>query len=186
MTTVRADLDDAVTVTSKIRADVQVWGEVWQRRPGIALLARLLLLEPGFQLAFSIRLQEWAGHVPIVGRALRRCLWYVTTMRHGCDIDPQAVIGAGLYLPHPLGIVIGGATRIGRNVRILQGVTLGRGERSPACPWIGDGARLCAGAQIVGGVRVGAGASIGANAVVLTDVAAGHVAMGVPARSVAP
>jgi serine O-acetyltransferase len=43
---------------------------------------------------------------------------------------------------------------------------------------------VSAGAKLVGGIHVGDGALIGANAVVLQDVPAGGVAVGVPARVV--
>jgi serine O-acetyltransferase len=174
------------SISDKIRADVQVWADAWQTSPGAVLLLRLLLLQPGFQLVFSIRLQELAGRIPLVGRAIRRVLWYLTTIWTGSDIDPQATFAGGLFLPHPLCIVIGGSSRIGRNVMILHGVTLGRGERSKACPLIEDGVKINAGAKIIGGVRIGVGAVIGANAVVLIDVPDGRVAVGVPARLVTP
>jgi UDP-2-acetamido-3-amino-2,3-dideoxy-glucuronate N-acetyltransferase len=47
------------------------------------------------------------------------------------------------------------------------------------------GASLGSGAVILGGIRVGAGALIGAGAVVTSDVDAGAVVAGVPARRVA-
>ena len=49
-------------------------------------------------------------------------------------------------------------------------------------PRIGDDVVIYAGAVIIGPVVIGQGASIGANAVVNTDVPAGCMAVGVPAR----
>jgi serine O-acetyltransferase len=51
-------------------------------------------------------------------------------------------------------------------------------------PVVGDDVVLGAGARVLGPVQVGARAVIGANAVVLSDIAADCVAVGVPARAV--
>ena len=89
--------------------DAQMFFSRWgtSRKPRWMLWGRLLLLTPGFQLVFWLRVQRALKTVPVVGPALRRCLWYVTTIWFSCDVDPEVEIGPGLYLPHPLGIVIG-------------------------------------------------------------------------------
>ena len=173
----------------KVHADALVWAREWNTRVTPLLLLRLLLLEPGFQLAFSIRVQAVLTTVPVVGLLLRRLLWYVTTVWTGADVDPCAVrqIGAGVHFPHPAGVVIGGQCSIGRNVQILQGVTLGRSEASiVGGPGLEDGVRVYAGAKLIGDIRVGQGAVVGANAVVLKDVPPGWTAVGVPARNLPP
>jgi serine O-acetyltransferase len=168
---------------------------MWERPLGARMLCRLVLLEPGFQLVLSVRLQEALGRLPLLGKALRRLLWYVTTIWFGCDISPAARIGGGLCMPHPLGIVIGGDCRLGRRLRIMQGVTLGLvaaaddtppGMDPRRSPVVGDGVRIWSGACVAGGITLGEGCSIGANAVVLHDVPPGYVAVGVPARLVPP
>jgi len=102
----------------------------------------------------------------------------------GCDIARAADIAGGLFLPHPQGIVIGAHVKIGKNCIIHQGVTLGaRGEdHALANPQVGDEVEIATGAKILGGVRLGHFARIGANAVVLTSVPDGGVAVGIPAR----
>jgi serine O-acetyltransferase len=60
------------------------------------------------------------------------------------------------------------------------GTTLGK----VGAPRIGDDAFIAVGAKILGPVNIGTGARIGANAVVLRDVPAGAVAVGVPAKVV--
>jgi serine O-acetyltransferase len=49
-------------------------------------------------------------------------------------------------------------------------------------PIVEDGVHIYAGAVIAGGIVVGQNATIGANAVVLKDVPAGYLAVGVPAH----
>jgi serine O-acetyltransferase len=43
----------------------------------------------------------------------------------GIDIHPGATIGAGFFIDHGTGVVIGETCEIGKNVKIYQGVTLG-------------------------------------------------------------
>jgi serine acetyltransferase len=91
------------------------------------------------------------------------------------DISPYAKIDGGLYLYHGLGTVIGRGTTIGRNALICQNVTTGGG------PIIGDDVKLWAGAKVIGRVVIGDRAEIGANGVVISDIPADTIAVGVPA-----
>ncbi len=104
----------------------------------------------------------------------------------GCDIAREASIGGGLFLPHPNGVVVGMYARVGRNCILHQGVTLGaRGEEHMlGHPLLGDEVEVATGAKILGDVKLGHYARIGANAVVLRDVPAYSVAVGIPARIV--
>jgi serine O-acetyltransferase len=176
----------AEPIREKLVEDVRCWARIWQVKPGLGLVLRLLFLEPGYQLALSIRLQEMAGRIPLVGRILRRLIWFWATRKFGSDIDPGAQFGPGIYFPHPFGIVIGSDCRVGRDVGILQGVTLGRKGAAASGPTVGDRSMLNAGAVLVGGITIGAGCRVGANAVVLCDVPDYHVAVGVPARILPP
>jgi serine O-acetyltransferase len=104
----------------------------------------------------------------------------------GIEVTMRCRIGPGLFLPHTHGTVIG-AVEIGANASIYQGVTLGAKDSDITFaashrPTIGHDVTLGVGSVILGGVRVGNGAVVGANAVVLTDVPDGCLAVGVPAR----
>lgn len=109
---------------------------------------------------------------------------------YGLEIAVRCPIGPGFYLPHTHGTVIG-ALRIGAKVTIYQGVTLGApevdvGYAATSRPTIGDGVIIGSGAKVLGGITLGCGARVGANAVVLKSVPPGALAVGVPARVVAP
>lgn len=113
----------------------------------------------------------------------------INVLVFGIEVSPQVEIGGGLFLPHTVGTVVG-AARIGDNCTILQGVTLGTAEPEmgftvSARPVIGNGVLIGAGAKVLGSITVGDHAKIGANAVVLCDVPAHSVAVGVPARILA-
>lgn len=99
----------------------------------------------------------------------------------GADIPLNTVIGGGLILTHPNGVVIHPQSRIGVNCLIFQQVTIGVGTK-PGLPVIGGHVDIGAGAKILGGISIGDHAKIGANSVVLDDVPAGATAVGIPAR----
>lgn len=104
----------------------------------------------------------------------------------GMEVPATLDIGPGLIVTHTHGIVLGAAS-IGSNVTIYQQVTLGALEADfrfdpDLRPTVEDDVVLAAGAKVLGGVRVGKGSTVGANAVVLSDVPAQHIAVGVPAR----
>ncbi|MCX5576750.1 serine O-acetyltransferase [Kaistia terrae] len=170
-------------MANKLGQDLDVWARARGRPAGLLLLLRLALLEPGFQLALSLRLQEALGRLPLIGRPLRRLLWYATTIWTSCHIAPTARFGGGLYMPHPTGIVVGDGVIVGSYATIFQQVTLGRHHPDIAgAPSLGDYCQLCAGAKILGAITLGDHVTIGANAVVLADIPSGNTAVGIPAR----
>ena len=99
----------------------------------------------------------------------------------GIDIHPGARIGAGCFIDHGTGVVVGETAVIGRNVRIYQAVTLGakRFPRDaqghlqkgwPRHPIVQDDVVIYAGATILGRATIGRGAVIGGNVWVTEDV----------------
>ena len=102
------------------------------------------------------------------------------------DIHPAARLGAGVFLDHGTGIVIGETSVVDDDVSILQSVTLGGNgkERGDRHPKIGRGVLISVGAKVLGNIKVGEGARIGAASVVLHDVPAHSTVAGVPAKVV--
>lgn len=100
----------------------------------------------------------------------------------GIDLPCETQVGRRLVIEHFGGIIVSGDTVIGDDVVLRHGVTLGlRHTHRPGAPVIGNRVDIGAGAKILGPVHIGDDAVIGANAVVLTDVPAGALAVGVPA-----
>jgi len=104
--------------------------------------------------------------------------------RTGVDIHPGASIGSDFFIDHGTGVVIGETTKIGKRVKLYQGVTLGAlsfprkpdgtlvkgGQRHPT---LGDEVTVYANATILGGETViGKRAVIGGGAWVTSSVAA--------------
>ena len=100
------------------------------------------------------------------------------------DINPAVRMGRGIFLDHATGFVVGETARIGDNVSILQGVTLGGTGKSEQDrhPKIGNGVLIGAGAKVLGNIIVGDCSRIGAGSVVLKEVPPGVTVAGVPAR----
>ncbi|BBO81894.1 serine acetyltransferase [Desulfosarcina ovata subsp. sediminis] len=108
--------------------------------------------------------------VPMLPRIMSEHAHSIT----GIDIHPGATIGGRFVIDHGTGVVIGETTRIGNNVRIYQGVTLGAlslpkdaGERlrgKKRHPTIEDDVIVYSGATILGGDTViGARSVVGGN-----------------------
>jgi len=147
---------------------------------------------PGFQAVAVHRFGVWRmGVEPKVLRApfsvLYRALYRTVRNVYGIELPYTVKLGRRVIFEHQHGIVVHGQTVIGDDCIIRQGVTLGirSMDRLTEAPVLGKGVNVGAGAKIIGQVKVGDGAAIGANAVVLKDVPAGALAIGVPAQLVA-
>jgi serine O-acetyltransferase len=99
------------------------------------------------------------------------------------ELPCEVAIGRGLIIEHTFDIVISGDAVLGDDVVLRNGVTIGLRHRAfRGSPVIGNRVDIGAGAKILGPITIGDDVSIGANAVVLTDVPANSVAVGIPAR----
>lgn len=100
----------------------------------------------------------------------------------GIELHCETRVGRRLLIEHFGGIIVSGDAVIGDDVVIRQGVTIGlRTTGRRGAPVIGNRVDIGAGAKLLGNIRIGDDAVIGANAVVLCDVPAGALAVGVPA-----
>lgn len=143
--------------------------------------------DPGRKLLLTIRgYQYWRDKGGLFALIVckfivfRHRFWSVVS---GADIPLNCSIGGGLVINHPNGIVIHSSARIGVNCMIFQQVTVGtQGRGKPGFPVIGGHVDIGAGAKVLGPIRIGDHAKVGANAVVVSDVPAGAVAIGIPAK----
>ena len=140
---------------------------------GLGLDAWLILV--------SFRTRQWlkAHRVPVVGRVIR----IVEMALFGVEISLDANVGTGVYIVHSHGVVIGGTTSLGDNVKLLGSNTFGNSQGTGRdYPSVGHDVVIGAGVRVVGAVRIGHRAKIGANAVVTSDIPDDAVAVGIPAR----
>jgi serine O-acetyltransferase len=151
--------------------------------PAARSVDEVLLCYPGILAMIHHRLahQLYVLGVPLLARIVAELAHAQT----GIDIHPGATIGAGLFIDHGTGVVIGETAIIGERVRIYQAVTLGAKsfptdvsgnplKGQPRHPIVEDGVVIYAGATVLGRVTIGRGASIGGNVWVTHSVPAGE------------
>lgn len=155
-----------------------------ERDPAAGSMLEVALLYPGLHAVWGYRLSHamWKAGAHFPARVLQSTTRFFT----GVDIHPAATIGERLFIDHAMGVVVGETAEVGNDVLIFHAVTLGGVTMAPGKrhPTVGDRVILGAGAKILGPVTVGSDAKVGANAVVVHDVPAKGVAVGVPSHLV--
>jgi len=141
----------------------------------------------GFWAMVIYRFGRWRYGVrpALFRRALSliyKILYKLIQVITGIELPCEAVVGRNFVIDHFGGIIISGYARFGDNCRIRNGVTVGlRHVDEPFAPTIGNNVDIGAGAKLLGPITIGNNVAIGANAVVLKDVPADSIAVGVPA-----
>lgn len=137
----------------------------------------VLIAYPGFFAITAHRIahQLWESKVAVLPRLIAENAHSKT----GIDIHPGAQIGKRFFIDHGTGIVIGETSKIGNDVKIYQGVTLGALSVSrdkveeKRHPTIEDKVVIYANATILGGKTVvGRGAVIGGNVWITNSIPA--------------
>lgn len=148
--------------------------------PAAKSLDEVVFAYPGVVAVFTYRVAHelLTQGVPLLPRIMTEWAHSVT----GIDIHPAADIGQSFFIDHGTGVVIGETTKIGNNVKLYQGVTLGalsfpKDERGKVIrgykrhPTIEDNVTVYSGASILGGETViGANSIVGGNVFVTESV----------------
>lgn len=155
-----------------------------QRDPAAKSRWDVVFSYPGFHALVFHRASNWLWKKN--RHFLSRWVSQLGRFFTGIEIHPGATIGKNLFIDHGMGVVIGETAKIGDNVTIYHGVTLGGVSAKPGIrhPQIGDNVIIGSGAALLGPIVVGNGARIGSNAVVVKDVPENATMVGVPARNV--
>ena len=121
-------------------------------------------------------------------------LSYARAIHPQAIVSPSATVGEGSVVVH--GAIIQADARIGRHSIVNTGASVGHecvvadfvhiAPHATLCGnvSIGEGAWVGAGATVIPGRKIGPWAVVGAGATVVTDIPAGAVAVGTPARVV--
>jgi len=154
----------------------------FQGDPAARSVDEVLLCYPGVLAIIHHRIAHklYTLGLPLLARIIAE----LSHGQTGIDIHPGAQIGAGFFIDHGTGVVIGETAVIGQRVRLYQAVTLGA-KRFPADaegnlhkglarhPIVEDDVVIYAGATVLGRVTIGKGATIGGNVWLTHSVAPG-------------
>lgn len=173
---------------ARLSEDIRV---IMEKDPAARSRAEVVFCYPGFQALLLHRAAHavWKAGDSVPGlKFLGRFVSHLGRILTGIEIHPGAVVGRRVFIDHGMGCVIGETARVGDDVTLYHGVTLGGVslEQEKRHPTVGNGVIVGSGAQVLGPITVGDGAMIGANAVVLADVPPGVTMVGIPARQVMP
>ena len=96
---------------------------IYKGDPAAESIDEVILAYPGLMAISIYRFAHvlYKLEVPIVPRIFTEHAHQIT----GIDIHPGADIDSPFFIDHGTGVVIGETTKIGKNVKIYQGVTLG-------------------------------------------------------------
>lgn len=170
------------THRSLLRTARQDLAAARRQDPAARSSLEVALLYPGVHAVWAYRLAHhlWGSGHTFAARAISQTARNLT----GIEIHPGATIGQRFFIDHGMGVVIGETAEVGDDVLMYHGVTLGGVSTNPGKrhPTIGNNVQIGAGAKVLGPVTVEDGAKIGANAVLVKNLPAEHVGVGVPAR----
>ncbi|MEQ8821689.1 MAG: serine O-acetyltransferase EpsC [Sumerlaeia bacterium] len=144
----------------------------------------VILTYPGFHAIFFHRITHtlYRLGIPFLPRVLSILNRFLT----GVEIHQAARIGAGFFIDHGMGVVIGETAIVGEYCTLFHQVTLGgtgkqRGKRHPT---LGNHVVVGGGAKVLGNITLGDYVYVGANSVVLTDVPEDCTVVGIPGKIV--
>jgi serine O-acetyltransferase len=156
-------------IRALLDSDVQA---AYRGDPAARSVDEVLLCYPGVLAVIHHRLAHelYLLGVPLLARLIAEHAHSQT----GIDIHPGAEIGAGFFIDHGTGVVIGETSIIGARVRIYQAVTLGAKrfttdaegnlqKGQPRHPIVEDDVVIYAGATVLGRITIGHGSTIGGN-----------------------
>lgn len=155
---------------------------VFKKDPAARSTLEVITSYPGLHAVWMHRAAHWlwVRKWLLTARFLSNINRFLTNI----EIHPGARIGRRFFIDHGAGVVIGETTEIGNDVLIYQGVVLGGVSlaKEKRHPTLGNNVLIGAGTIVLGPIHIGDDARIGAASLVIHDVPANAVAVGVPAR----
>ncbi len=164
---------------ARMKEDIRT---VFKKDPAAKSTLEVVTSYPGLHAVWMHRVAHWlwTRRWLVTARFLSNINRFLTNI----EIHPGARIGRRFFIDHGAGVVIGETTEIGDDVLIYQGVVLGGVSmaKEKRHPTLGNNVLVGAGTIVLGPIRIGDNARIGAASLVIHEVPANAVAVGVPAR----
>ena len=176
----------APATLSGILPDLVIHTRPKKNAPAWKYALRLLatvLVSSGFHMVLLYRVGAFFSKLKWrpVGMVFEKIIFH----GYHCLIPCTAQIGPGLWVPHPMGIVLNPRARLGRYVALLQNVEIAdvwRGAEGESGV-VGDRSILYSGAMMIKGAVIGEESIVAARALVTKPVAPRSVATGIPAMT---
>lgn len=111
---------------------------------------------------------KWTGVAWLPGRIVGVAYRVVVEWVLGVELPWKLVVGGGLRVFHGQGTVINDGSRLGSDIVIRHGLTIGHVRPGGGCPFIEDRVEFGANATVIGPIRIGHDSKIGPG-VVLRD-----------------
>lgn len=153
------------------------YGESWKLRR-----ASRFLSDHSLWFLFLFRKKQ-AGCPPVIDQIISILLQQIRK-KYGLEIPWNTRIDKGLYIGHPYNITINPGAKLGKNINIHKGATIGqenRGSRK-GIPTIGNNVWIGVNATLVGNITIGNDVLITPNSYVNMDIPSHSIVIGNPGR----
>ena len=91
-------------------------------------ICRRMVFSPSFRVVVHYRISKYFLELKFLRRLsclIAKLILARISRIPGVEIEPKAEIGDGFVIQHPHDIVIGAGSKVGKNVTIYNGVTIG-------------------------------------------------------------
>lgn len=107
----------------------------------------------------------------------------ILTKKTGIEIPYKTEIGEGFRLVHPYNITINSKAKLGKNINIFKGATIGYAiGKKDGVPTIGNNVQIGINSTIIGNVTIGDDVLIAPNTFVNFDVPSHSIVIGSPGK----
>lgn len=135
------------------------------------------------RLRYIIYLRNYQTSNSKVSKLIYKTFLFRLSHKYGIEIKPETEIGPGLCLTHPYNITVSPFAKLGKNVNLNKGCTIGYSNgKYPGAPQIGNNVFVGINSTVIGGIKVGDDVLIAPNTLVNRDVPSQSVVIGNPAK----
>lgn len=108
---------------------------------------------------------------------------YRLCRKYGIEIKTKTKIGPGFVMAHPYNITINPEAKLGSNINMMKGATIGAsGGKNPGAPILGDCVFVGLNSTILGGITIGNDVMIAPNTFVNQNVPDHSIVIGNPCK----